>query len=237
MLGRNAAARYIRVHHWRGLAIAAAALVVDTALSAHTNLSAPAATVSGFITVPLDLQVPLIIVCLVASSLEGPMADLEQTGARTLRRCQLWYLAGATCAAGVLVGGTAALMAPLGTAVVLIRAVAIWTGMALLAGRTLRWNLAWVLPLASFLPLNYFAADNAGRYYWWYWPRQPAGQLPCALIAIGSLAIGACAVAFTPWRLAAFRTAARRMMPSGAIVRRDSRNPRRTEGEAGGGSR
>lgn len=85
--------------------------------------------------------------------------------------------------------------------------------MALLAGRTLRWSLAWVLPLASFLPLTYFAADNAGRYYWWYWPRQPAGQVPCAVIAVGSLAIGACAVALTPWRLAALRAAGTRLVP------------------------
>ncbi len=61
--------------------------------------------------------------------------------------------------------------------------------MAMLSGRVLRWALAWVLPLASFLPLTYFGADNAGRYYWWYWPRQPAGQVPCALIAVGFLAV------------------------------------------------
>jgi hypothetical protein len=229
----DTATRYLRAHHWRGLAIAAGVLAADTALSVRVDVSAPAATTRGFITVPLDLQVPLIIVCLTASSLEGPMASLEQAGARTLRRCQLWYLASATGAAAVLVGAVAAMIAPLGTALVLIRAVAIWTGMALLAGRTLRWSLAWVLPLASFLPLTYFAADSAGRYYWWYWPRQPAGQFPCALLAAGSLAIGACAVALTSWRLAALRAAAMRIIPA----RTDNQNHRRRKAEADSGSR
>lgn len=192
--------------------MAAAVLVTDVAFSVHSDVSAPAATNSGYITVPLDLQVPLIIVSLVVSSLEGPMTSLEETGSWPLRSCQLWYLVGASFAAALLVGATAAIMAPLGTAVVLVRAVAIWSGMALLSGRLLRWSLAWALPLASFLPLTYFGADYAGHYYWWYWPRQPAGQLPCALIAVSSLAIGACAVAITPWRLASLRAAAVRTL-------------------------
>jgi len=188
-------------------------LVADVTLSVRTEVSAPASTRSGYITVPLALQVPLIIVCLVASSIEGPMTSLEETGSRTLRSYQIGYLAVASCAAAVLVGATAAAMAPLETALVLVRAVAIWTGMALLSGRVLRWSLAWVLPLASFLPLTYFGADNAGRYYWWYWPRQPAQQIPCALIAVAALAIGACAVALTPWRLVTLRAVALRMLP------------------------
>ncbi len=212
MPSSNAFARYLRAHHWRGLAIAAVALAADVALSVHTDVTAPAASNSGYISVPLALQVPLIAVCLVAASIDGKMASLEEAGSRTLRNCQLWYLAGASCAAALLVGGTAAAIAPLGTAVVLVRAIAIWTGMALLSGRLLRWSLAWVLPLASFFPLNYFGADNAGRFYWWYWARQPAGQLPCALIAVGSLAVGACAVAITPWRLASQRAAAARLL-------------------------
>jgi hypothetical protein len=212
MPSSNNIARYLRAHHWRGLAIAAVVLVADIALSVHTDVSAPAASNSGYIMVPLALQVPLIIVCLVASSIDGKMANLEEAGSRALRRCQVWYLVGASCASALLVGGTAAVIAPLGTAVVLVRAVAIWTGMALLSGRVLRWSLAWVLPLASFFPLNYFGADNAGHFYWWYWARQPAGQVPCALIAVGSLAVGACAVALTPWRLASHRAAAVRML-------------------------
>lgn len=203
-------ARYIRAHHWRGLAIAAAALVADVALSVHTNVSSPA--VNGYITVPLAAQVPLIVVCLVISSIDGPMASLEQAGSTTLRRCQLWYLVCASCAAALLVGATAALLAPLGTALVLVRGVAIWAGMALLSGRVLRWSLAWVLPLASFFPLNYFGADAAGRFYWWYWARQPAGQVPCLLIAVGSIAVGTCAVALTPWRLASHRAAIVRIL-------------------------
>jgi hypothetical protein len=202
-------ALYIRAHHWRGVAFAAAAMVVDVALSVHTDVSSP--TVNGYITVPLASQVPLITVSLVISSTDGPMASLEEASSPTLRRCQVWHLVWASCAAALLVGVTTLMLAPLGTAIVLVREVAIWTGMALLSGRVLRWSLAWVLPLASFFPLNYFGTDSAGHFYWWYWARQPAGQVPCLLIAVGSIAVGSCAVALTPWRLASLRAAASRI--------------------------
>lgn len=99
-------ARYLRAHHWRGLAIAAAAVVADVALSVHTDVSAPAASNSGYISVPLALQVPLIIVCLVASSIDGKMAKLEESGDLD------WY--------GPCLGQAASLEPRLGTAAGLV---------------------------------------------------------------------------------------------------------------------
>jgi len=76
-----------------------------------------------------------------------------------------------------------------------------WSGHALISGRIFGWQLSWVLPVASMLPLTCFQPDLEGNLRWWYWTAPPAASTACWTLAGVFVTIGTIAFLTTPWRM------------------------------------
>jgi hypothetical protein len=199
---------YWRCHSGPVLTIVLLLMAADAGLSAASDISVPSANPAGYVTVPLALQVPLILAALLVSGvMSGSMSRFESQAALCYWPVRNSFYVGYGLAALVSVSVPILIAGGSGLSVVLMRAFAIWFGIATISGRLFGWRLAWILPLASFLPIDYFGANSVGTFYWWYWPRQPAGNLPCALIAIASILFGLASLYMTGWRIISLRRA------------------------------
>jgi len=190
--------RYARAHHARSLLIGFAAVTSCIAVIGTWEVSFPAA--NGVSTFPFGRELPIVIASLIGGSLDSEMTTLEETSTVTLRRLQ-WTHAIAVVLLGVLLtGGSEVVVATSSEALMAVRGLLIWTGLAMLSGRIFGWLLSWLLPVMTVFPLIYFGQDLLGVPRWWDWTSQPATYLPCWLLASGSLIVGACSFALTSWR-------------------------------------
>lgn len=202
---------FLRAHHLPLIVATIALLVVGAAVAAPFRVQVPTLEGPGAVSVPLPLQTPMIAVSILVGVLHGRARDWEECAGSVLRAAEARYL--------LLLGLSLPVLAGLGTAaggggelgLVAARATVIWLALAVLSGRLFGWQQAWILPLASFLPLSYLSIDSAGQYRWWYWPGQPVTALPCTLLAVALCAISVLAYQATPWRLLAVRRATARL--------------------------
>jgi hypothetical protein len=154
--------------------------------------------------------------------LMSPLRDVEVAAGHGFHRCQ-----SAALVVGFLISGGAALagtllVADVGAASSMQRALMGWFGLALFTGRLLGWRLGWVGPWTAAAVLLYWGYDGAaGQYRWWEFTAQPIDHLPSWTLAGALFVAGLGAFVSTPWRLRQLR---------GLLVRRDS------GAAAGGGS-
>ncbi|GAA2809475.1 hypothetical protein GCM10010441_37560 [Kitasatospora paracochleata] len=193
-------ARFARAHDVRGVLVAFALIAVCDAIFGSTVLQLP--YTGGEAGVPFRRELPLAFASVAAASLSSPMRRFEETAAAAFRAAQHAWLGGVVTSAAVVLTVEELIISPPATAVILLRALLVWTGIALLSGRVFGWRLSFILPMASVFPLTYWQYDGQGRNRWWDWTHQPPMSLGCWAIAGAALAAGSLAVAVTPWRAA-----------------------------------
>ncbi|MBD0672205.1 hypothetical protein [Streptomyces sp. CBMA156] len=137
---------------------------------------------------------------LAAGSLHSGMSSWEAAGGRRVRRAERAQLLAAVVVALGLSGGAELIAASPASAVVVGRALLIWWGIAVLSGRLLGRQQAWVLPVATIFPLSYLGWDGSGSVRWWNWPWAGPWSAGCWVLVAVSLAVGAAAWWLTPWR-------------------------------------
>ncbi|MFE4516466.1 hypothetical protein ACFRMQ_20005 [Kitasatospora sp. NPDC056783] len=182
-------------------ALAAAGLAALQLWFGSLAMSLPGA--SGDSTLQLRMVLAAAWAALAVGSLHSGMGGWEAAGGPRVRRAEgVQLLACGAVAVGLAGGAELVVVGPSGAAAV-GRAVLIWWGLAVLSGRALGRQQAWVLPMASIFPLSYLGWDTSGAVYWWNWPWAAPGDRACWALAAGSLAVGAAAWWLTPWRLRA----------------------------------
>ncbi|MFE7528705.1 hypothetical protein ACFU7Y_23745 [Kitasatospora sp. NPDC057542] len=193
--------RYARVHHAYGLAVGLALVTACDALFGSINISIPAGNAAGVAVVPFRRELPIAFAALAAGSLHSVMADMERAASKTFRTYEVTHVVVVSAVTVVLLGSAEAIFTTTELAVVMMRALLIWLGLALLSGRIFGWMLSWILPVLTIFPLTYYGAGDLGRHRWWDWTGQSSASLPCWLLAVVSMAIGAVALGLTPWRM------------------------------------
>jgi hypothetical protein len=145
------------------------------------------------------------LAALTSGSLTGPMASFEEAASRAARRLEIAYLGCVVLSVVVVVGGTEFAVTGMAEAVLAVRGLLIWSGLAMFSGRLFGWSLSCVFPFSTILPLTYWEQSATGGNRWWNWLAQPTTSGACWLLAAGSFALGVAAIAATPWRLAPLR--------------------------------
>ncbi|MER8184771.1 hypothetical protein [Kitasatospora sp. NPDC094015] len=197
--------RHARAHDLAPVALLLAVVAGCEAAFGSLTLSFPlqhAAHSAGF---PMRRELPIAYAALTAGSLHSRMADLETAAAAVLARYEGLQLAAMYAATVLLVGGVELSVSGPGTAVVLVRALLVWTGLALVSGRVFGPRLAWILPVATVFPLTYLGEDGQGRALWWDWTVRPPSDAAGWTLAAVTTAAGLTAFRLTPWRLRTLR--------------------------------
>jgi hypothetical protein len=193
--------RYARLHRLPLHLAALVALAGCQLWLGATAISVPSAHVGGDSSVQLRMLAALAGAALTVGSLHSPMATQEAAASHTHRRYERAHLLVAGAAVSTALCGAEFLTRSPESALTLLRALLIWTGLALLSARLLGRQQAWILPLATLFPLTYLGWDGVGTVHWWNWIWIPAGAPACWALAALSLAVGAVAGWATSWRL------------------------------------
>ncbi|MCE7078691.1 hypothetical protein [Streptomyces sp. ST2-7A] len=200
----------LRLCHPTGVVIGAAGMLAALVWLGGLAMPVPVA-VGGDSTVRLRMIVVLAGAILVAVPMRSPMADWEAVAGPRARRAELTLLAVLVSVGVVLVGVGEALVRSPESAASLLRAQAIWLGLAVVSARLLGgWSRAWVLPLTTLFPLTYLGWDATGEVYWWNWLWQPHTAVGCWALAAASAAGAVLALWATPWRTRRVRPRLRR---------------------------
>lgn len=196
-----ALASYARSHNLLGLAVGLLFLTGCDAAFGSQLLSFPFEHGGQTTGVPMRRELPIAFASLAAGSLHSKMRQLELAGATTLRSYESRHLMAVYTATTVLVGGTELIVNGAESSVLLIRALLIWLGLAVLSGRIFGRSLSWILPVATIFPLTYLGQDETGRDRWWDWTGQSAFSVLCWSLAICSTIVGLAAFYLTPWHI------------------------------------
>jgi hypothetical protein len=197
--------RWLRSRRLTGVLSVQLVLTCVVAAWGAEVVEVPANTARGTVLVGMWVLVPFVAGSAVALALATDLADWEQAAARALWPRDLACVAALVGVAGGLFVVASWWSAASTTALAGLRNLALFTGLALVSGRLLRPALSWVLPLGLLLPMGYFGYDDTGAPHWWAVPfRLLDGATTTA--ALVTLAIGTCAVAWSPWTARRFRT-------------------------------
>ena len=164
-------------------AVAALGVLLWVALHYHWNIAGgPAARMF----IPLTIEAAAAAV--VAVGMYGPFGELEHATGRWLPWLRLTAAVALTAAAfGALAAGATGGNLP-GGSVALLRNIAGFTGLGLLAAVVFGGMLAWAGPLAYLLVTEVALSGNPATP--WVWPARPPHDLGGALCAAGVFAAG-----------------------------------------------
>ena len=168
--------------------LAALGVLLWVALHYHWNIAGgPAARMF----IPLTIEAAAAAV--VAVGMYGPFGELEHATGRWLPWLRLTAAVALTAAAfGALAAGATGGNLP-GGSVALLRNIAGFTGLGLLAAVVFGGMLAWAGPLAYLLVTEVALSGNPATP--WVWPARPPHDLGGALCAAGVFAAGAVLIA------------------------------------------
>ena len=163
--------------------LAALGVLLWVALHYHWNIAGgPAARMF----IPLTIEAAAAAV--VAVGMYGPFGELEHATGRWLPWLRLTAAVALTAAAfGALAAGATGGNLP-GGSVALLRNIAGFTGLGLLAAVVFGGMLAWAGPLAYLLVTEVALSGNPATP--WVWPARPPHDLGGALCAAGVFAAG-----------------------------------------------
>ena len=168
--------------------LAALGVLLWVALHYHWNIAGgPAARMF----IPLTIEAAAAAV--IAVGMYGPFGEPERATGRWLPWLRLTAAVALTAAAfGALAAGATGGNLP-GGSVALLRNIAGFTGLGLLAAVVFGGMLAWAGPLAYLLVTEVALSGNPATP--WVWPARPAHDLGGALCAAGVFAAGAVLIA------------------------------------------
>jgi hypothetical protein len=161
----------------------------------------PAATESGGTAVQLWRLLAVAAAALPALTLASPMETLEAAAGPPYHRLRSAVLAGAFVLSSFCIITGAAIGVHPAVIPLIARALLAWFGLALISGRVLGWNHAWILPCAAMAVLLYWGHTGNADHQWWEFTAQPADHLESLLLACGLFAGGLVAYVLSPWRI------------------------------------
>ncbi|AYY13207.1 hypothetical protein EF847_11360 [Actinobacteria bacterium YIM 96077] len=184
---------------WFGPVVVALVSVV-TVVVGHHEVANPVPIAEGVATLPVWRLLSLIVAIMPAVLLHSPLGELESAAVREYWRVQHLYLAGSV----VLYLGSFTVVAWLGlggdTALIALRAMIAWLGLALLSGRMFGWSRSWLLPLVSVAILLFWGMDTGSTYVWWEFSARPHDDWKSAVVAGGLALLGAAIYWARSWR-------------------------------------
>ncbi|MFU8850962.1 hypothetical protein ACNAW0_08265 [Micromonospora sp. SL1-18] len=160
----------------------------------------PAAVEQGKATIPLWRMLTMGVAIMPVLALHSPLASLELVATRRLRSMQRLYLAGLGIGSVVIFLGICTFAMQPAIVGIIARSWIAWFGLALVAGATLGWRLAWALPSIVAIVLFYWGYTGSQQYRWWEFSARPYDDLPSLILSTTLLAAGLIAYAATPWR-------------------------------------
>ena len=137
--------------------------------------------------------------------LASPMAALEEAAAEPYWRLQAVVLTAQVALSTAIVSGATGLAVDTGAALAVARASLAWFGLAMISGRIMGWNSAWILPVGSLCVLLYWGSSSDGGYRWWEFTARPASDGSTAALAGVFLAAGVASYVLSPWRMSRLR--------------------------------
>lgn len=179
---------YLRAHRTGAATIALLVIVSLGGLWPHLRLARTSTSVLDSSTpAPLLVFVPLAVACVIGASTTSPCEEIERLAYRSRVFLRLIHLGGLLLLSmmGLVI---LALMWP-GPSVStsLVRNLAGFVGLALLAALLFGGKLSWLFPIA-WTSMSFFAPrtthDGASRVAAWAWPVQPDRELSATIIAM-----------------------------------------------------
>lgn len=197
--------RYLRAHHALTIGSGLILLTVFDVAFGSFDLVFP----NAHVPVAFRNEIPIGFACLGIASFHISNVNDDSLATNRVRRAGWIHLASVVCFICVLEGGAELASGSPSTAIVGVRALLIWSSLAILSGRSFGWQVCWVFPVISVFPLTYWQRNTDGSPRWWDWLGQPDASASSWII-LGVLACGAClAFWLTPWRLRFFRISLR----------------------------
>lgn len=176
-----------------------------TAVVGHYEMANPVSISQGVAMLPVWRLLAVIVAIMPAVLLYSPLGELEAAAVREYWRVRRLYLAVSV----VLYLGSFALVVWVGlggaTALIAVRAMLAWLGLALLSGRLFGWSRSWLVPLLSVVVLLFWGTDAESTYTWWEFSARPHDDWRPAVLAASLAALGALAYWARPWHHRPFR--------------------------------
>lgn len=202
MTGYRPPRAFVRSRHVASLT--AAASIISAAIFTVGKRWAELPSVSGS---AVQLQIWMILACglatLPAALADSELAELEEAASGTLRRHELLLIIAGVAATGALLAGTVWLRVGIDAALLSLRILAAWLGLALLSGRLFGTHRFWALPGIALVLVNVTNSTPAPL-----WVQVITGvpeHWPSLLCATSVLAVGLLARYLTPWRMKTLR--------------------------------
>ena len=198
---RGLTALYARGHRWHLVLAGLASIPLTEWWLGSLNLVLP----GSHQPLVFRLLAPAVVAALFVGNRHTPMFDWEATAARSPGTVYGAFLAGSLLLGALVTFIAQLLLNDSETALIVLRAFIIFTGLALISARLFSWRTAWILPLGSYFPLTYLQTDSQGQSRWWDWSSQPASSLPCWTLAVLILVIGTLLLLLTPHLIGGLR--------------------------------
>jgi hypothetical protein len=189
--------RYLQSHHLTTLIVGFVLLSVCELVLGSLDVLLPAASSS----IAFRRLLPIGFAVLVVGSVDSTMSLIEDAATSRLRHYEVGQVAVTTLVAALLLGLISDVTDSSAVAAILIRALLIWTSLAVVSARLFGPRLSWILPVATIFPLTYFGFSISGQPTWWNWTSHPISYLPCWYVAIVAFSAALAAWWLTPWRV------------------------------------
>lgn len=128
----------------------------------------------------------------------SPFGEMEAATGKNWRRAELAVLLVNAVLCAMMFTATCWIVFDGTTALLILRGIIGWMGIALISGRILGWRAAWVGPLAVLPVVIYWGHGGIG-YRWWEFTSLPPGDLGSWSVAGGTAIGGAVACLFSKW--------------------------------------
>lgn len=149
----------------------------------------------------------------------SPFGEMETATGRNWRRTEMVVLIVNSLVCTTMFTATCLIVFGGDLAMLVLRGIIGWMGIALLTGKLLGWRMAWVGPFAV-LPILIFWGYQYPAYRWWEFTARPIGDLVAWAVVAALAGLGTVAYVCNSWRWYAVLTLLGRRSTAGRGARR-----------------
>lgn len=186
------------------------ACALGIALNGGEQVTLPSTAAQGWTPVAAATLGAIPAALLAIGSRHSAMSVLEETATGVLFKAESLHTACSVAFACLCVAGGAVVSSSAATAAAAVRDVLFFCGLSLISARMFRRTLPWILPLAYFVLLQWWGADEYLRPHWWAWPLHRFDDPGSWAASVAVFGLGWMVSVIRPWGL---RPAGRRHIP------------------------